>query len=149
MNNSKVVEVSIFKNILSYPLTALKNESTSKRIPTTPLETPLSGKHTFRSKRKARSQALAGQLVAKSSSIEKHSRPPISLPIAIKLIWPGKQRVKVSPNIFENTCPKWIHELQLEDDTLSKKRCKIKKHNDKYGPIRSHQSNSTIYAISY
>lgn len=89
LNNSQVVEVDIFKNILSDPSTTsyLLNKLTSYTdklsIPLVPLKAPMIAKHTLSDKKKTKSQALAGKGSAKTT---RQSRPLIPPPVVIELI---------------------------------------------------------------
>lgn len=89
MNNSQAIEVGTFRDIFSDPPNAL-DEPTSNTgdpsISTAPLEAPLTGKHTLSDKKKAKSQVLAGRLVAKDSTKTKTPREPTPLPFVMELI---------------------------------------------------------------
>lgn len=77
LNNSQVIEVGTFKEIFSDPLTALDKPTSNTgnpNIPTAPLEAPLTGRRTLSDKKKAKSQVLAGRLVAKGSTKTKTPR---------------------------------------------------------------------------
>lgn len=114
LNNSQAIEVGTFREILSDPPTAL-NEPTSNigdpSTPTAPLEAPLTGRRTLSDKKQVKSQALAGRLVAKGSTKTKTPREPTPPPVAMELIQPGKQRVRIPANAVENTPPKQMGEL--------------------------------------
>lgn len=76
----------------------------------------MTGRHILSDKKKAKSQVLAGRLVAKGSTKTKTPREPTPLPVAMELIRPDKRRVRVPTNAVESTPLKRMHELQLEDD---------------------------------
>ena len=93
LNNSQAIEIGNFREILSDPPTALdepRNDTGDPSIPTAPLEAPLTGRRTLSDKKKAKSQVLAGRLVAKGSTKTKTPREPTPLPVAMELIRPGK-----------------------------------------------------------
>ena len=121
LNNSQAIEVGTFREILSDPPTALDeltSDTGDPSTPTAPLEAPLTGRRTLSNKKKAKSQVLAGRLVAKGSTKTKTLREPTPFPVAMKLIRPGKRRVRVPANAVESTPPKRMRELQLEDDSI-------------------------------
>lgn len=67
---------------------------------------------------------MAGRLLGKAflSKGFKQSRPSTPLPIAIKLTWLSKQKVRVSSNAIESTSLKHIHGIiiQMKIDQNSK-----------------------------
>lgn len=121
LNNSQAIEVGTFREIFSDPPTALdepRGNTGEPSTPTAPLEALLTGKRPFSDKKKAKSQALARGLVAKGSTKTKTPREPTSPSVAIELIRPGKQRVRVPANAVESTLLKRICKLQLVEDDI-------------------------------
>lgn len=107
MNNRQAIEVSTFRDIFSDPPMATgepdERENAEK---TAPNEAPLAVKRILSDKKKNKAQVLASWLIAKgfsSSKAPRQSRPPIPLPVAMRLIWPGKQKVRVLSNAVEST----------------------------------------------
>lgn len=88
MNNGQTLEVSTFKKIfLNLPIAFNKfigNIKPSKIL--APLKAPLTRKHIFSDKKKAKIQELAKRLVAKRFTKTKQSRPLTLFLVIIELI---------------------------------------------------------------
>ena len=109
INNRQVVKVGTFKDILSDSPMATNEIDVGQNVEKTALnKVLLAVKHTLNGKKKNKAQALASRLTANGSSSKapRENRPQIPPPVAMELIWPGKQRVRIPSNAVESTPPK-------------------------------------------
>lgn len=108
MNSRQAVEVGTFRNILSNPPMATGEPKEPEREnigKNAPQEALLAVRRTLSDKKKNKAQAMADRLLAKGSSLKapRQSRPPTPPSVAMELIRPGKQRVRVLSNAVEST----------------------------------------------
>lgn len=127
LSNSKAVELGTFKNVFSNPATApLKPNKTftfasnqffdndltfGPVLETLDIANNLTTARLKTLKKKAKSKILSRHFSKKLGG--KAFRALMASPIAIKLIKPGKQRVRISANAIENTFSKRIHQLSF------------------------------------
>lgn len=104
INNCQVVKIDIFRNIFLDPSTGINRPDKRENAKKTSLDKVLLViRHTFNNKKKNKTQVLARQLIAKvfSSKVSKKNRPSTPLSVVMDLIWPDKQRVKLSNNVVK------------------------------------------------
>lgn len=117
LNNSQVVEVSIFRNIFSDLPMATDKLVTENTAESALLKILLAARHTFSDKKKTKAEEVAKCLIAKGSAkTPKQTRLPTPPLVAIELIQPSKQKVRVSSNTVKSTPPKQMRKIQLEED---------------------------------
>lgn len=127
ISNSRTAGLGTFKNVLSDPATTpLKFDKTPTSssnqlsdddlalgpVPETPGTDGLVATR-FKSskKKKAKGKSFSGHLNKEPG--KNTLRPPTPPPVAMKLIRPGKQRVRVSANTVESTPPKRMRQLSI------------------------------------
>lgn len=113
LSNSHAVEFGTFKDVLSDPATAPPDNKTlfSQELLGAPSNSPPTDTLTVTRLQNSEKKKAKGQMISERLNTGKRSgkappKSPTPPPVAMELIRPGKQRVRVPANAVKSTSPK-------------------------------------------